>query len=426
MANARDIAVKALLAVSLDDGYSNIVLDSAVKSSGLSGADAALASALFYGVLDRRITLDYIIKQCSSRSPKVPELVREVLRTAVYQLVYMDKIPPFAAVNEAVKAVKKSKFSFAAGYVNAVLRQVQRQAPTLPQDDSVQSVSVRYSCEPWIVERLFADYGTAAAKSVLESALTPPPLYLRVNSQKCSADMLVASLESDGIKAKMVDSEPYAVIASGAVEPTAAYRGGLFHVQDLACQQCCEALCLNDGMRVLDCCAAPGGKTFTVAQLMNATGEVVARDIYPHRVKLITDGAARLGLGNIVAKLGDASVYDASLGEFDRVLCDVPCSGIGVIRRKPDIKYKSPQGIDALPELQYKILTSGAQSLKSGGVLVYSTCTLFKSENSEVVSRFLAEHKDFEPYPFENGQYMRTLMPQDGTDGFFYARIRRR
>ena len=422
MPNARLVAVKALMNVSLNDGYSNIVLDNAVKSAGLSAVDAGLATALFYGGLDRKLTIDYIIDAASARSGKTPDFVREVLRISVYQLVYMDKIPPFAAVNEAVKLIKKSKFSFASGYVNALLRSVIREVPALPQDDSVRSLGIRYSCNEWIVHRLIGDYGVETAKKILDSALCPPETFLRVNLLKTDAAALAKTLD---LSYESVQSA-CSLAAYGDFTNTSAYSDGLFHVQDLACQQCCDALEVDKDMRLLDCCSAPGGKAFTLAENMQNSGEVIACDIHPHRVKLIADGAKRLGLTNITAIENDATLHNASLGEFDRVLCDVPCSGIGVIRRKPDIKYKTDDGIDSLPELQYKILANSARYLKCGGVLIYSTCTLLKSENEGVISRFLSEFDEFEPYPLENGEYTRTLMPYDGTDGFFYARLRRK
>ncbi len=424
MPNARLVAVKALMSVNLNDAYSNITLDNAISAANLSGADASLTAALFYGVLDRKLTLDYIIKAASARSGKTPDFVREVLRVSVYQLVFMDKIPPHAAVNEAVKLIKKSKFSFAAGFVNAVLRRIIAGCPKLPEDDSVQSLCIRYSCNEWIVKCFVDSYGVQTAKRILESALEAPPTYIRVNTLKASASLLALSLAQDGVKS--TEHSATALIANGAVDKTKAYANGLFHVQDLACQMCCEALEVKKGMRVLDCCAAPGGKAFTLAEIMGDSGEVIACDIYPHRVKLIADGAQRLGLSSVMALQNDATVYNSSLKECDRVLCDVVCSGLGVIRRKPDIKYKSAEGLDALPELQYKILESNARYLKRGGVLVYSTCTLRKEENGAVVSRFLAENGDFEPYPFENGEYMKTLMPYGETDGFFYARLKRK
>ncbi len=424
MPNARLVAVKALMNVNLDDGYSNIVLDSAVRASGLSGADIAFASALFYGVLDRKLTLDYIIKTASARSGKTPDFVREVLRVSVYQLVYMDRIPPHAAVNEAVKMIKKSKFGFAAGFANAVLRSIIREVPKLPKDDSIESLSIRYSCDKWIIERLIDDYGIDQTKRILACALETPKTYIRTNTLKCNVTELCDSLALDGVSA--TEHTQSTVVANGALEQTNAYKSGLFHVQDLACQMCCEALEAEQGMRLLDCCSAPGGKAFTLAEIMHDSGEVIACDVHPHRVKLIADGAQRLGLTNITAIENDATVHNSALGKFDRVLCDVPCSGIGVIRRKPDIKYKLPDGIDTLPELQYSILENNAEYLKCGGVLIYSTCTLLKSENEAVISRFLSEHSEFEPYPCDDGEYTRTFMPYDCTDGFFYARIKRK
>ncbi len=423
MANARLVAVKALMSVNVEDGYSNIVLDNAVKSAQLSAADAALVTRLFYGTLDRKLTLDYIIKAASARSGKTPDFVREVLRVSVYQLVYMDKIPPHAAVNEAVKIIKKSKFSFAAGFVNAVLRSIIREVPQFPQDDSVSSLSIRYSCNEWIIERFIADYGVDTAVKILESALLQPKTYLRVNPLKTDLPSLADEL---GLSLSDTPNGALSLAASGDLTRTKAYDDGKFHVQDLACQRCCEALEAECGMRVLDCCSAPGGKAFTIAEIMQDSGEVVACDIHSHRVKLVSNGAERLGLRSVCAVENDATVYNPSLGEFDRVLCDVPCSGLGVIRRKPDIKYKSDDGIAALPTLQYEILANNARYLKRGGLLVYSTCTLQKAENEAVIERFLNEHTEFEPYPFSDGGYYKTLMPYEDTDGFFYARIRRK
>ncbi len=422
MPNARLTAVKALMSVNLDEGYSNIVLDEAIRASGIIGADAALATALFYGVLDRKLTLDYIIKCASARSGKTPDFVREVLRISVYQLVYMDKIPPHAAVNEAVKLIKKSKFGFASGFVNAVLRSVIREVPKLPLDEGVKSMSIRYSCNEWIVERYIADYGEDTAKKILESALNSPETHIRVNPLKADANALAGEL---GLYANEAVGA-YSLIASGDLTKSAAYKAGKFHIQDSACQECCEMLSAEQGMRVLDCCSAPGGKAFTIAEIMLDKGEVIACDIHPHRVKLIENGARRLGLNSVKATQCDATVHNPDFGEFDRVLCDVPCSGLGVIRRKPDIKYKSPEGVDELPKLQCEILETSARYLKRGGVLIYSTCTLNKAENEAVIEKFLSEHSEFEPYPLENGDYNKTLMPYDGTDGFFYARIKRK
>lgn len=427
MPDSRKTAVKALLKVECDGAYSNIAINDELKCSKLTGADAALASALFYGVLERKYTIDWYISKVSSKPiRKIPPYIKNVLRIALYQMLYMDRIPDFAAINEAVKLIKSSNRSNASGFVNAILRSIQRNKSSfiVPDDRTVKSLSIRYSCESWIVEKLLADYGYETVCGILESSGEVSTTYLRVNTVRYDLKAVSDALKSDNISAVKINENCISI--KGSVENTTAYKKGMFHVQDIASQQCCDALDVRDGMRVLDVCAAPGGKTFTVAENMNGTGTVVSRDLHEHRVKLIADGAARLGLNNISASVGDASEFDEDIGLFDRVLCDVPCSGIGVIRRKPDIKYKKQDGIDALPEAQYKILETASKYVKIGGTIVYSTCTLFKSENEGVFQKFLSEHDEFESFPFEGGEYMMTLLPQNGTDGFFYARAVRK
>ncbi len=424
MPNARQIAVKALVSVDAQGGYSNIVLDRLLKEAKLSSADAALASALFYGVLDRKITLDYLLqKHCSRSMSKLSDGVRNALRIGAFQLLYMDRVPAFAAINESVNIVKRSKDKYASGLVNAVLRGLERAgAPSLPSEQTAQALSVRASCAEWLVKRLVDDYGFETAEKIFASGLEPSATYLRVNALKTDADRLVESLSLQGCEAEAVDGVENAVrLLRGSAEGLDGYRDGLFHVQDLSSQRCCAALQTERGMRALDVCAAPGGKSFTVAELMQGQGEVVSRDLHSHRVELIRNGAERLGLNNVTASVGDATVFDETLGSFDRVLCDVPCSGVGVIRRKPEIKYKDAFDADKLFELQLKILTTSAGYLKSGGRLVYSTCTLLKKENREVVDAFLKANSDF----FLVGEDI-TLMPFEGTDGFYFACLQRR
>lgn len=424
MANARQIAVKALTCVETEGGYSNLVLDRMLKNSSLSGADAALASALFYGVLDRKITLDYCLQpHCSRPLGKLSAPVRNTLRTAAFQLLYMDRVPAFAAINEAVNGVKHSRDRYAAGLVNAVLRSVQRAGlPDLPQGETAQALAVRGSCEVWLARRLTEDYGAQTAERILTSCLEPSATYLRVNTTRTTPDGLIAALAEENTAAETVPGADNAIrLLKGGAEGTKAYADGLFHVQDLSSQRCCEALEVRPDMRVLDVCAAPGGKTFTLAERMNGTGEVVARDLHTHRVKLIADGAARLGLSNVRASVGNATVWDPALGSFDRVLCDVPCSGVGVLRRKPDIKYKPDFDAEKLFDLQLAILTASSHYVAAGGKLVYSTCTLFKKENDGVVTAFLEQHPEFSPV----GDPQR-LMPYDGTDGFYFACLKRK
>jgi 16S rRNA (cytosine967-C5)-methyltransferase len=426
MANARKIAALALKKVDFGGGYSGIVLDSMLKNSKLSRVDQSLASALFYGVLDRKITIDYVISR-HIRQPlrKITPLALESLRIGAYQLMYMDKIPASAAVNESVKLVKSSDENRASGFVNAVLRSIERCGDYgIPQDNSAESVSLRYSCPRWIVDGFIADYGVNNTIGILEHSLLPTVTYARVNTMKITPEELIKSLADEGVVSLLCDGRSNAVEIrlNGSVRELNAYRDGLFHVQDLSSQLCAEAVGTEKKFRVLDICSAPGGKAFTMAEIMEGGGEVVACDLHAHRVKLIEDGARRLGLENITARVSDATVFDPELGEFDRVLCDVPCSGLGVIGRKPDIKQKSAEEISRLPQIQHSILTNASKYLKPGGRIVYSTCSLSKAENEAVFGRFLKENSNFEPYEIRDNSHMITLMPHiDVTDGFFIA-----
>ena len=427
MANARKTAVTALLSVDRDGCYSNIAVDNSIKSAKLEGVDASFCSALIYGVLDRKNALDYIISKCSSKPlNKLSLFVLEVLRISVFQLKYMDKIPPFAAINEGVNIVKKSKEHYASGFVNAVLRGVMRQEIVLPEPVDALSISITDSCDISIVEKLIDSFGVETTHNILKNNNNPLPVYIRCNTTKCTSEQLAEQLKKADITADYVEGMPKTLILKGALEHTAAFKEGMFHVQDLACQMACESLEIKEGMAALDVCAAPGGKSFTLASEINNNGKIVSCDIHPHRVKLIENGAKRLGFSCVEAKLNDATVYNSELGKFDRVLCDVPCSGIGVINRKPDIRYKNANEFEDLPQLQYDILKTSSVYLKKGGVIVYSTCTLFPKENEEVFERFLEENKDFEPMPFDNGEYIRRIMPSEKNDGFFFARARRK
>lgn len=420
MANPRKSAVKALIKVDADGGYSNLVIDNVIEQDGLERNDASLATALFYGVLDRKITIDYILSKYSKQPiKKLPYIVAAALRIGVYQLLYMDRIPAFAAINESVTIVKRSKNSKAAGYVNAVLRSIERESETvIPDDNSIKSISIRYSFPEWIVARMINQYGTETAKAVFEAMLSKSSVYLRVNTTKCNADTLIQKLAEENVtseKTFVPDSLKITEI-SGSVDKLNCYKNGLFHVQDLSSQICAASIDVTENMRVLDICAAPGGKTFTAAEMMNGTGEIVSCDLYDHRTKLIFDGAKRLSLKNVKTYTSDAAVFDTNLGEFDRVLCDAPCSGLGIMGRKPDIKYKDEKEIDDLPSVQYKILNNAAKYVKKNGKLVYSTCTLLKEENEEVFNRFIENNLHFKALS------VKTLLPcENETDGFFIA-----
>ena len=418
MDNPRKTAVSILLKIEKESAYSNITLAGFFKDADLSREDKALVSALVYGVLDRKITLDYVLSGfMKTPLKKTAPFTLQVLRTALYQIMFMEKIPDSAAVNEAVKIIKKSKENRNAGFVNAVLRSVLRSEKLLPEGESLKDLSVRFSCPEWIVKSFIGDYGPETTVSLLEESLKPAPLTLRVNTGKTDAVTLKKELNNVGIICKDGEIENSLLIEKGMdIANNPLYKKGHFYAQDLASQKAISVLAPKAGERVLDMCAAPGGKSFTMAALMENQGEVVSCDLYEARVGLIADSAKRLGLDIIKSAVCDASEYNESLGKFDCILCDVPCSGLGVIRRKPDIKYKAECDFSALEELQYKILCNAVKYLKPGGRIMYSTCTLRQSENEKLVIRF---QKEYNRFRITNE---RCLMPHiDKTDGFYYA-----
>lgn len=432
---ARKTALGALLKVDSGDGYSNIVLDETLKRSAFSAADSAFISALFYGTLERRITLDWCISRYLGRKIRISPYVREALRLGAYQILFMDRVPVSAAVNESVSLVKQSAEYRAAGLVNAILRKIcDNKVSLLNIDESTpENVSVKYSVPLWLVKNLISDYGEQNALDFCKASLEPPPVYIRVNTLKTTAPELKSALTAQGIS---VSDTPLATALRldrpGSVEGNPLFMQGLFFVEDLASQICVAVLSPNPGEDVLDLCAAPGGKSFAAALLMENTGRLVSCDLYPGRCSLISDGAKRLGI-NIIETICNDSAAMPPDGLFDKVLCDVPCSGFGIIRRKPDIRYKDPDSLKGLVPIQTAILENGAAAVKPGGRLVYSTCTLRKSENQKVADRFLAAHPEFErediaaPVKSVTDDGCLTLMPQyGGTDGFFIASFKRR
>ena len=422
MANSRKTAVKALCQVFENGAYSNITLNKTLAENELSANEKQFATALFYGVLDRAITLDYIIsKHIKTPIKKLSPFALQTLRVAIYQIMFMDKIPESAAVNEAVKIIKSSKEKYLAGFVNGVLRSILREKTELPQGDDIKSLEIRYSCPEWIVKRIVDDYGIEIAKKYFEHTLLTPPVTVRVNTIKISPDDLILYLAECGVRAQKTPLENSLEIIGGIdVSKNRCYLKGLFHIQDIASQTAVKILSPHKSERVLDLCAAPGGKTFTMAQYMENKGEIIACDIYEHKIKLISKGAKRLGIDIIKPQLNDASVYNENLGLFDAVLCDAPCSGLGVIRRKPEIKYKNTDEYADITAVQSQILENAVMYLKDGGRILYSTCTLRKCENEGVIQGFLDKHPCYEL------KYQHTFMPQtDGTDGFYCALLQK-
>lgn len=440
---ARAAALKALLRVDTGSGYSNIILNNIFKEFNLNHNDKTLTTAIFYGVLERRITLDYVIGRFSKLPPeKVAPAVLEILRIGVYQILYLEKIPDSAAVNECVNLAKECGQRKASGFVNAVLRNLLRNINQIKfpsaEKNPLENLSVKYSCPKWLVSLWIDAYGEPAAVSLLKSMMEKPDIYARVNNTLISEEKLIERLCGEGIKAEAVPWIDGAVKISGAgdISKSGAYKDGLFHIQDLSSQLCCFLLSPRAGETVIDVCSAPGGKAFTIAEIMRNKGRLLAFDKYPAKINLIAGGAKRLRLDIIDTAVRDAANPKEKVEFADRVLCDVPCSGLGVLRRKPEIRYKLESVLDSLPNLQYLILCESSKLVKNGGILFYSTCTLNPKENADVANRFIVENSEFEPVTLQLPETIKhainepdnqlTLMPfAHGTDGFFISAFRK-
>ena len=443
MDNARLVALKALLKVQYDDGYSNIVLDNILNKSGLSKKDRSLTTAIFYGVLERRIELDYIISLYSkTKLKKLSKDNLEILRMGVYQIKYMDKIPNSAVINESVKLAKMRRQFKSTGFINAVLRSIDNNLNNIQipkeKDDMLLHLSIKYSCPEWLIKHFVDSYNMQNTQKILQSLSGRPPLIIRVNTLKNTTDELIEILKFEGINASRTILENALEINSiDSMSNIKAFREGRFHVQDLASQICCDILNPKEGQTVIDVCAAPGGKTFNIAQRLQNKGTVFSFDLYESKVNLIKDGAKRLGIEIINAFVRDASSQKDVMPIADRVLCDVPCSGLGIIRRKPEIRYKNKEILDSLKSLQYLILCNSEKFTKENGILVYSTCTLNPLENTYVANKFLKEHNNYEPYEIklpsgitrgiDEPKNQLTLLPGlNNTDGFFIAAFKKR
>lgn len=427
--NVRELVLQTLLKCEAAGQYANLALDGVLKKeSGLTGADKALFTALFYGTVEHRITLDHIIDGAASISPSAIERrVRMLLRMGLAQLLYFDKIPDHAAINETVALCpKRSK-----GFVNAILRSFCRKNKSIdwPNEESepIAYLSVRYSVPQPLAEAFVRGYGFARAASLLAAFDIVPPLTVRVNTLRRTRDEFVA--EFGGTPTEI---SPYGVKFSHISEATAPLAAGDCFVQDEASQICTAALDARSGERVLDLCAAPGSKSFGAALSMGNRGEVCSFDLHENKLSLIRRGAQALGISIITAAAADArEASPSTLGYFDRVICDVPCSGYGVLAKKPDIRYKEFSAAAGLVPIQAEILQRAAACVRPGGVLVYSTCTLLPEENELQVRRFLEGNDAFAPEAFAVGKTafdgMVTLAPDThGTDGFFIAKLRKK
>ena len=434
---ARETALNALIACRKEGAWGNAVLKDYIQRDRLDSRDAALATRLTYGVLQNRNKLDFYLKQLLTGKLKdLHPAARDILHLGLYQIYEMDKIPESAAVNESVTLAKKyCKNPKAAALVNGVLRNAVRTKGTLKEPVSYAD---KYSHPDELISLLKKDLPKGKLEPMLIANNAAPQTVVQVNTLRISLSNLAERLEKEGVSAKPHGWMKDCLILSGTgnLERLPSFREGLFYVQDPAAKL--SVLCAKlpqDDIRLLDCCSAPGGKSFAAAIAMGGKGQITSCDVHAHKIGIIENGAARLGLTNISARQQDATLRVPEWeAQMDAVIADVPCSGLGIIRKKPDIRYKALEGMKDLPALQLAILENQSAYVKKGGVLIYSTCTVLKRENEDIVHAFLEKHEDFYLEPLElpevfpeNTSGMLTLIPGDyDTDGFFISRLRRK
>lgn len=433
---ARDVALRALVACERQGAWSDGFLKKEIGNAGLDGRDAALATRLCFGVQQNRMLLDFWLSNLSKIPlAKMEPAVRSILRLGAYQILFLDRVPDHAAVNQAVEQARKnSRNPRSAGLVNGILRSLIRQKSELPQPPDL---STRYSHPQWLVEAFSRRLPPEEVEDLLRADNSEPPTCIQINTCKAGTPVIIEALLQEGMTVSPHPWLPDCLLLQGTgnLEQSAAFQRGWFYVQDAAAKLAVLAADPRPGMEVLDACAAPGGKSFATAIAMDNQGRVIACDIHPHKQILLQRGAERLGLPIIQPEVLDGKdCKEDFLNRFDLVIADVPCSGLGIIRKKPDIRYKDPEPLAGLPKVQSAILENVSRYVRPGGVLLYATCTLLERENEEIVAAFLEKRKDFTlekfqlPGPFGLcADGMLTCWPhRHGTDGFFFAKLRRR
>jgi 16S rRNA (cytosine967-C5)-methyltransferase len=436
--NVREIAVIALEMVLEEGAYSNIVLRRLLNQYNVEEKDRALVTEIVYGTLKYKYTLDVIISGLVKNPlSKVDKRILNILRMSIYQFIYLDKVPEYAVVNEGVNIAKKSSIG-ASKFVNGVLRGYLRNKDNNFNKEKgvISELAFNYSFEKWMVKLFVKQYGEERAKKILAGLNTTPSVTVRINSLHSDYDAVWEKLTdlNYNIEEGAVCPEAIKIIKGSSIENNPLFKEGYFTVQDESAMLATLALDVTENVEVMDICAAPGGKSTHIAELLGGTGKVIAFDLYDHKIKLIMDNAKRLHIENLSAQVMDASVYNDKFNEaFHRVLVDVPCSGFGIIRKKPEIKWtKTMKEVEGLYSMQDIILKNASKYVKAGGVLVYSTCTLNTAENEDRIYSFLKQNSEFSLEVVSFGQRdnfiynkdgMLTILPDKDMDGFFIAKL---
>ncbi|WP_214482636.1 16S rRNA (cytosine(967)-C(5))-methyltransferase RsmB [Bacillus sp. SM2101] len=442
--NVRNVALDILLSIEKNQSYSNILLNRMIEKNHLNSKDIGLLTEIVYGTIQRKMTLDYFLRPFTQSKRKIEKWVYILLRMSAYQMVYLDRVPDRAIIFEAVEIAKQRGHKGISSMVNGVLRAFQREgAPSFAEiTDPYERLAIETSHPKWLIKRWVDQLGYEATKQMCEVNLMPPVQTVRVNTNKLTKDELLAHLNNEGYDVVQGDLSDDAIKSmKGNLAKTTAFQEGLFTVQDESSMLVAKSLNVKEQNTILDACSAPGGKATHIAELLKNTGRVVSIDLHKHKVKLVQEQIDRLELSNVETNVLDSREVQQYYAQesFDRILVDAPCSGLGVVRRKPDIKYaKTEEDVLKLAEIQMSILKAVAPLLKKDGILVYSTCTIDKAENSDVINKFLLEHEDYEqdltinerlpenvrPY-VQNGQ-LQLLPHYFKTDGFYIACLRKR
>lgn len=436
--NTREICLEILYRINKENAYSNIVLDKKIKKYKLESRDKKFITQIVYGVITYKITLDYIISKHSKiKLNKISEYVLNILRMGIYQTIFMDKIPKHAIVNESVNLAKKYSNKGASGFVNAMLKNIYKdEISNLKFDNEIEQISITTSHPIWLVEKLLTEYSIEDTKKICEYNNIQAPICIRINKIKIEEKELINKLKDLGIKCEKTRIQSsYIVDGLNDISNNDLFKNGYFTIQDSAATLVVNVLEPKENENILDMCCSPGGKTTHIAELMNNTGNIIACDIYSNRLKFVDDNAKRLGITNIKTIQNDGTLLNNNfIDKFDRVLVDAPCSGIGVIRRKVDIKYqRKEEDFNELSNIQISILNNASRYVKKDGIIVYSTCTILEEENEKVIEKFLEENTNFELIDIsdniENNQsndgYIKTLPHKNNVDGFFIAKLKR-